>query len=147
MFNKGHPYIRITSLEERDTVESMDEFRRLIAALRGENGCPWDKKQTVQSMSRYLLEEAQEAFEEIEKNCDEGLCEELGDVLLIIVMLSQIAEEGGRFTFDDVVQGVSDKIIRRHPHVFGDVQLNTAEEVLANWKEIKRREKMAREKS
>lgn len=128
-------------------MESLDEFRRLIAALRGEKGCPWDKKQTVQSMSRYLLEEAQEAFEEIEKGNDEGLCEELGDVLLIIVMMSQIAEEGRRFTFDDVVKGVSEKIIRRHPHVFGDVKLDTAEQVLASWKEIKRREKQAREKS
>ena len=128
-------------------MESMDEFRRLIATLRGDPGCPWDKKQTLQTMAGYLLEEAREAVDEINKHDDRGLCEELGDVLLILVMMSQIAEEEHRFDFKDVVAGISEKIIRRHPHVFGDVKVMSADEVLANWQEIKKREKQARENS
>ena len=135
------------NLEAWPGMESMDEFRKLIARLRGEHGCPWDKKQSLESMAGYLLEETQEACDEIRKQDAQGLCEELGDVLLVLVMLSQIAQEQGQFTFDDVVAGITEKIIRRHPHVFGGVKLDTAEQVLANWRDIKRQEKQAREKS
>lgn len=147
MFNIGHGYTKIIDLEACAAVESMDEFLGLIARLRGENGCPWDKKQTLASMARYLLEETREAVEEVDKDSGEGLCEELGDVLLIIAMMARIAEEQGRFAFEDIVGGITEKIIRRHPHVFGDLKLETADEVLASWNEIKRREKQAREKS
>jgi tetrapyrrole methylase family protein / MazG family protein len=122
----------------------MEELRELIRNLRGENGCPWDKKQTLESMARYLTEEALEAVVEIEKGNAEGVCEELGDVMLIVVMLSQIAEERGLFDFEQVTAGINKKIIRRHPHVFGDVKVNSADEVLLNWNKIKEREKRDR---
>lgn len=119
----------------------MDAFLELIAALRGENGCPWDKKQTLESMAKYLTDESREAVEAVERGDHENLCEELGDVLLIAAMMSRIAEERGLFAFDDVVAGIHEKIIRRHPHVFGDLKLATAEDVLLNWNKIKENEK------
>ena len=125
-------------------MERMDAFLELIAALRGDNGCPWDKKQTLDSMSKYLTDEAREAVEAVEHGDHKNLCEELGDVLLIAAMMSRIAEERGLFTFEDVVAGIHEKIIRRHPHVFGDLKLATAEDVLLNWHKIKENEKRAR---
>ena len=126
-------------------MDGIQELRKLIRDLRGDHGCPWDKKQTIASMARYLTEEAGEAVEAISEQNDSGVCEELGDVLLIIVMISQIAEEEGKFSFDDVVAGINEKIVRRHPHVFGDMKLDTAEQVLLNWNKIKEQEKRAGE--
>ena len=125
-------------------MSGMEELRELIRTLRGGNGCPWDKKQTLESMARYLTEEAAEAVVEIEKGNADGVCEELGDVMLIVVMLAQIAEEQGLFDFERVTAGINEKIIRRHPHVFGDVKVNSADEVLLNWNKIKEKEKQAR---
>ena len=123
--------------------EGTTKLIELIARLRGDDGCPWDKKQTLESLAPYLLEETNEAIAEIDKNSPEGLCEELGDVMLIIVMLSRIAEEQGLFDFGDVTRGICEKIVRRHPHVFSGLKLDTAEEVLDNWKKIKLAEKKA----
>jgi len=123
--------------------EGTTRLIELISRLRGDDGCPWDKKQTLASLAPYLLEEAGEAVAEVEKNSPEGLCEELGDVLLIVVMLSRIAEESGQFSFSDVTRGICEKIVRRHPHVFSGLKLDTAEEVLDNWKKIKLAEKKA----
>ena len=123
--------------------EGIQNLIELIARLRGDGGCPWDKKQTFESLAPYLLEETGEAIAEIEKKSPAGLCEELGDVLLIIVMLSRMAEEQGSFDFNDVVRGICEKIVRRHPHVFAGVKLDTPEEVLDNWKKIKLAEKKA----
>lgn len=125
-------------------MESFDRFLELIAALRGENGCPWDRKQTLESMATYLTDEAREAVEAIGNGDHENLCEELGDVMLIVAMMSQIAQERGLFEFEDVVAGIHEKIVRRHPHVFGGLKLDTAEDVLLNWKQIKENEKRAR---
>lgn len=113
----------------------------IIARLRAPGGCPWDMEQTHESMKECLLEEAGEVIEAIDNKDDENFCEELGDLLLQVVMHAQIAAEEGRFTMDDVIQGISAKMIRRHPHVFGDVKVNSVEEGLDLWKQIKANEK------
>lgn len=118
-----------------------DEFIETIATLRGENGCPWDIKQTHESLKKHLLEESNEVLEAIDAKDDENLCEELGDVLLQVVLHAQIAAEENRFTIEDVVRVVNDKMIRRHPHVFGDVVVESEEDQLRLWEEIKRQEK------
>lgn len=117
------------------------QLREVIATLRGPEGCPWDRKQTNESLRPYLIEEAYELLQAIEDEDDEGMIEELGDVLLQVMLHSQIGEDEGFFTIDDVIGTVTDKMIRRHPHVFGDQQLNTAEEVVGTWDEIKEKEK------
>lgn len=116
-------------------------FRRIIATLRGPGGCPWDQKQTHQSLKKYLLEEAYEVLDAIDREDDDHLAEELGDVLLQVALHAQIGEDEGMFTIDDVIRGISEKMIRRHPHVFGDVTAETADEVVTNWEQIKQSEK------
>ncbi len=117
------------------------DFCEIIAQLRAPGGCPWDIKQTHESLKKCLVEETGEVLEAIDHKDDANLCEELGDVLLQVVMHAQIAAEENRFTMDDVIQGVAEKMIRRHPHVFGDAKAETQEESLALWQEIKRKEK------
>lgn len=117
------------------------ELVSIIAELRSENGCPWDKKQTFESLKKCLADESQEVFDAIDNNDMDNLCEELGDVLLQVLLNSQIASETNTFTIDDVVDGLSRKMIRRHPHVFGDRKVNSPEESLALWNEIKKQEK------
>ena len=121
----------------------MEEFREIIAILR--EHCPWDKVQTFETLKETLVDETQEVLEAIDHQDAENLCEELGDVLLQIVMMSNIAQEQGLFTMDDVVQKISEKMIRRHPHVFGDVEAHTVEDLHAIWKQVKAREKAARQ--
>lgn len=119
----------------------MPELLEIVATLRSENGCPWDREQTHESMKVCLVEECGEVIEAIDNKDDENLIEELGDVFLQVLMHSQIAKEEGRFTFDDVVQVLSEKMIRRHPHVFGGLKAGNAQEALDNWKAIKALEK------
>ncbi len=110
-----------------------------FAVLRGPNGCPWDKKQTHESLIKNLREETEELIAAIEKKDPENMQEELGDVLLQVLMHAQIAKEEGLFSIDNVIQGLYDKLHFRHPHVFGDVKAQNAEEALAVWKEMKRK--------
>ncbi|WP_349409071.1 nucleoside triphosphate pyrophosphohydrolase [Pseudalkalibacillus sp. SCS-8] len=117
------------------------QLRDVIRTLRGPDGCPWDKKQTHESLRKYLLEEAYEVIEAIDRKDDEHLTEELGDVLLQVMLHAQIGEDNGYFTVEDVIQALNEKMIRRHPHVFGDQSLDTAEQVKATWDEIKKSEK------
>jgi len=117
------------------------DFRRLIACLRGEDGCPWDRVQTHASIRRNLLEEAYEVCEAIDEGDPAHLCEELGDLLMQVIFHARIEEEAGRFDLNDVADAACHKLVLRHPHVFGDVQVADAEEVLRNWDDIKRREK------
>lgn len=124
-----------------DKKYTLEDFVGIVAALRGENGCPWDKEQTHESLEKCLRDECEEVIEAIEKKDDDNLCEELGDVLLQVVMHSQIAAEQGRFTLEDVIDGVAKKMVRRHPHVFAGVKLETEEERLAMWNSIKKQEK------
>ena len=130
-----------TSNAEADKKYTYEDFLDIIAQLRAPGGCPWDQKQTHESLRDCLLEESQEVLDAIDNKDDENLCEELGDVLLQVVMHAQIAAEEGRFTMDDVVQGVSEKMVRRHPHVFGDMKVDTVEEGLDLWNAIKAQEK------
>lgn len=114
---------------------------RIVAELRSDHGCPWDREQTLKSMKKYLADEAQEVFEAVDNNDMDNLCEELGDVLLQVILNSQIASEQGVFTIENVVDGICRKMIRRHPHVFGDVKVSSPEESLALWNAIKMQEK------
>lgn len=126
-------------------MDEFSKFRDIIARLRAEDGCPWDREQTHVTLKAPCIEEAAEVicginiFEET-GNAD-NLREELGDLLLQVVMHAQIAEEEGLFTMDDVIREISDKMIRRHPHVFGEVTVSDSNEVLKNWAEIKANEK------
>lgn len=122
-----------------------EEFLDIIKTLRSENGCPWDREQTHASLRPCMMEEAAEVISAIrilEQTGDaENLEEELGDVLLQVVMHAQIASEEGLFTMEDVVNHVAAKMVRRHPHVFGEVKVDGSDEVLKNWDEIKKKEK------
>lgn len=121
--------------------EALSRLLSIMAELRSENGCPWDKEQNHKSLRKYLIEEAYEVIDAIDKEDDALLVEELGDLLLQVVFHAQLGVEGERFTFADVANGVSDKMIRRHPHVFGKTHCDTADEVLDRWEEIKIDEK------
>ena len=121
--------------------ELFSELISIVVRLRGPDGCLWDKKQTLDSMVKNIIEEAQEAKEAVEKKDYENLCEELGDVLMDILIGIQIAKEADLFGYEQVLNGVREKFIRRHPHVFGDVQVNSAEEALSVWKKMKEKEK------
>jgi len=133
--------IKKFDINDTDRTYNFADLVEIIARLRAPGGCPWDMEQTHESMKECLLEEAGEVIEAIDNKDDVNFCEELGDLLLQVVMHAQIAAEEGRFTMDDVIQGISTKMIRRHPHVFGDVKVNSVEEGLDLWKQIKANEK------
>jgi len=116
-------------------------LKKIIRILRSPEGCPWDREQTHESLRKYMLEEAFEVVAAIEEQDDDHLVEELGDVLLQILLHSQIGEDEGYFNVQDVIRSISDKMIRRHPHVFGSVNVENASEVLKNWEEIKKEER------
>lgn len=139
-----HPkLVALFPLSTKNTMSyTIQDFVTLIAQLRNPNGgCPWDLKQTYQSMIPCLTEETYEVIDAIEKHDPENLREELGDLLLQVVFFSQLATEDGKFTFDDVVNDVAAKIVRRHPHVFGDKEASNEEDALSRWNEIKAQEK------
>lgn len=119
----------------------VEDLVEIMSILRGEGGCPWDREQTHESIRQNMLEEAYEAAEAIDLKNPEMLCEELGDVLLQVVFHARMEQEKGGFTFDDVADGVCKKLILRHPHIFGDVQVRDSDEVLKNWDAIKKVEK------
>jgi tetrapyrrole methylase family protein/MazG family protein len=119
----------------------LERLVEIMRVLRGNNGCPWDREQSHESLKRYLIEETYELLEVIDLNDKQRMCEELGDVLLQVVFHAQIASENGDFNIRDVIDGVCDKLIYRHPHVFGDVNAETSSEVLKNWEELKKKEK------
>lgn len=112
----------------------------IIGKLRSPEGCPWDREQTHQSLKRFLLEESYELFEAIDQENPEEIKDELGDVLLQVLLHAQIAKEYGAFDINDVIVNLSDKLIRRHPHVFSDVQADTPDQVVVNWDAIKKTE-------
>ena len=128
-------------MKKEDRKVLFDQFCNIIAKLRAPDGCPWDRKQTAESLKKSLLEECGEALEAIDKKDDENLCEELGDVLLVVGMIARIKEEEGKFDISDVLSCVNDKLIRRHPHVFGDAKASSPEEVLKLWNQVKEEEK------
>ena len=121
-------------------MDKFDKFVEIIATLRGENGCPWDKKQTHDSLLQFLFEETNEVADTIVSKDYKHLQEELGDLLLQIVLHSQIAKENNEFAISDVIDSISEKMIRRHPHIFAGVKVNSEDEVNQLWEEIKKKE-------
>ena len=120
---------------------SFESFAEIVAHLRAPNGCPWDREQTHESLRKHLLEESYEAISAIDSGDFADMREEFGDLLLQVVLQSQIANEEGQFNVNQVVQGIHSKIVRRHPHVFGDLKLEGVEGVLANWEKLKEKER------
>ena len=117
------------------------DFCKIVEKLRSPDGCPWDREQTHETLRKHLLEEAYEAYDAIEDNDPVKMADELGDVLLQIVMHAQVGKEEGTFDIDDVTDSVSRKMIERHPHVFGDVTVENSEQVLRNWEDIKKKQR------
>lgn len=124
----------------------VERLRAIMHRLRAPGGCPWDAEQTHESIVTNLIEEAYETVDTIKRGDMEHMKEELGDLLLQVVFHSEIAEGNGHFSFDDVAEGISEKLVRRHPHVYGDSAVNGSDGVLNQWEEIKRQEKGAEEK-
>ena len=122
-------------------MKPIEQLVKTIAKLRSPKGCPWDKEQTHKTLKRYLIEEAYEALDAIDSNDPKALMEELGDVLLQIVLHAQIARENKEFSFNEVANYINKKMITRHPHVFSDTLVKNSEEVMVNWEIIKRNEK------
>jgi tetrapyrrole methylase family protein/MazG family protein len=123
----------------------IQELLKIMEALRGDKGCPWDKEQTRESLKPYIIEEAYELFEAIEENDPENIKEELGDLLFQIVFQCQIAKERAEFDMSGVIEKIGEKMIARHPHVFGDTECRTPEEVTKQWEVLKKREGKLRE--
>jgi tetrapyrrole methylase family protein/MazG family protein len=124
--------------------EKVEKFLKLVdilEKLRGEKGCPWDKKQNHQTLMKYLFEEAQEYDQAVQKQDYENMKEELGDVLLQVIFHAQIAKENKKFDIYDVLDTINEKMIRRHPHVFGNSKATSEEEIRREWEEIKAKEK------
>jgi tetrapyrrole methylase family protein/MazG family protein len=122
---------------------SFERFQEIVAALRAPDGCPWDREQTHESLRKYLLEETYEALEGLDANEPAVMEEEFGDLLLQIVLHAQIGWEDGEFTMSDIIRGISQKLIRRHPHVFGEVKVDGVTGVLQNWEKLKAAERVA----
>lgn len=123
------------------TLNQFESLVQVITDLRGPNGCPWDKEQTHETLTPYAIEEVHELVEAIESKDDAHTCEELGDVLFQVVLHAELARQRGAFTIAEVIESITSKIVRRHPHVFSDEKVNGTEDVLKNWDEIKKKEK------
>src|SRR5512133_1279129 len=121
--------------------QAIEHLLSIMERLRGPDGCPWDREQTLMSLRPYVLEETYEVLEAIDAGDPREHCEELGDLLLQIVFQAQLAQEAGQFAFVDVAEAISGKLISRHPHVFGDAEVKDAEGVLKQWAQLKRQEK------
>ena len=156
---KGEESVRKIPLYELDMQEDIDyltyiyipknlknkkdiyDLVEIVDILRGENGCPWDREQTHESIKNAIIEESYEVADAIEKEDDNGVIEELGDVLFQVIFHAAIGKEDGYYNLSDIIEGICNKMIYRHPHVFGNADVNTTEEVLANWDELKKKEK------
>ncbi|NBI30815.1 bifunctional methyltransferase/pyrophosphohydrolase YabN [Chengkuizengella marina] len=130
-----------SSSDEKLFNKSFDRLREIVNILRSPDGCPWDREQTHQSIRKNLIEETYEVLETIDEQDSEAMCEELGDLLMQVMLHAQMEEELGSFTIDNVVSGLNEKLIRRHPHVFGNNSASNSEEALQNWDQMKKEEK------
>ena len=128
--------------EAPKTLNTFEALIQVISSLRGPGGCPWDQEQTHKSLAPYAIEEVFEMTEAIESGDDTHMCEELGDVLFQVILHASMADERKAFNIFDVIEGINSKVVRRHPHVFSNMQVNGSAEVLKNWDEIKRQEKL-----
>src|SRR5215210_5826377 len=126
---------------------SFDDLVQLMTRLRGPNGCPWDRKQTLPDLKPYVIEEAYEVVDAIDRQDRAGLLEEVGDHLLEAVFIAEVTREEGTFDIYDSITAIHDKLVRRHPHVFGEVEAADAEVVLVNWEKLKNEERKAENKS
>jgi MazG family protein len=126
---------------------SFDELVQLMTRLRGPNGCPWDRKQTLPDLKPFVIEEAYEVVDAIDQNDRAALLEEIGDLLLEAVFVAEVTREEGTFDIYDSITAIHDKLVRRHPHVFGEVEATDAEQVLVNWEKLKQTERKAENKS
>src|SRR6266511_4041997 len=126
---------------------SFDELVKLMKTLRGPNGCPWDRKQTLPDLKPYVIEEAYEVVDAIDRDDRRALMEEVGDLLLESVFIAEITRAENSFDVYDSITAIHDKLVRRHPHVFGDVEADDAEQVLVNWEKLKNEERKAENKS
>jgi len=126
---------------------TFDQLVQLMTTLRGAQGCPWDRKQTLSTLKPFVIEESYEVIDAIDRNDRAALAEELGDFLLQAVFIAEITREEGSFDIYDAVTAIHDKLVRRHPHVFGDVKADDAEQVLVNWEKLKNEERKAENKS
>lgn len=122
-------------------MENFDSLIKVAEQLLGPEGCPWDQKQTFSSLQPYVLEEAHEVIEAVDADDDKKIVEELGDLLYTIIFYGKLAEKTGRFSIEDIVNTVKEKLIRRHPHVFGEVKVNGVDDIMKNWEKIKAEEK------
>jgi tetrapyrrole methylase family protein/MazG family protein len=134
----------VTKMEDR--LKEWSTFREIIAKLRAPDGCPWDREQTHESLKKYLIEEVHEFLQAVNDQDDDGMIEELGDVMLQVFLHAQIGEDEGYFSLEDVLYQISSKMIHRHPHVFGEVTVEDSEEVLRNWQQLKEQEKGSQSK-
>lgn len=137
----------MNKISNKSTENSFKDLVEVVAKLRGPNGCPWDKEQNQKSLVKFILEEAFEVAEAIESESQQEICEELGDYLFQVVLQAQIAEELGAFRLKDVIESITSKMIRRHPHVFSDTQVANSDDVIKNWETIKANEKALKEKN
>ncbi len=128
----------------RNTDHSFTELIAIVKELRGEKGCPWDKKQTPASLTKYLQEEFDELLQAISNNDPDNMCEEAGDMMFLLVMLAQINSENKAFEIVDVIEGINIKLIRRHPHVFAGVRIDDEDALRRQWLAIKAEEKSKR---
>ncbi len=124
--------------------ESFERLCWIMEKLLGPDGCPWDREQTHESLKQYLIEEAYEVHEAIETGNPDHLREELGDVALQVVFHAALARQSGRFTIEEVLDGISEKLVRRHPHVFGQTKVDGSGQVLENWEQIKKKERASK---
>lgn len=131
----------------RMSKRTFDDLVKLMTTLRGPNGCPWDRKQSLPDLKPYVIEEAYEVVDAIDHDDRRALAEELGDLLLQAVFIAELTREEGTFDIYDSITAIHDKLVRRHPHVFGDVEANDAETVLVNWEKLKQDERKAENKS
>lgn len=128
-------------------MSAIQRLAEVVARLRGEGGCPWDREQTLESLKQYLIEECYEVIDAVDCNDPEKHKEELGDLLLHIVLQAQIRNEKGYFSFEDVAEAIADKLIRRHPHVFSSLSVSGTQEVLQNWENLKKEERKGEDNS
>lgn len=129
-----------TFADHRDSSKAFQSLVEIITALRGPDGCPWDKEQTHRSLTQYAIEEAHELADAIENKSTKDVCDELGDLLLQVVLHAEIARQNHTFDLKDVIDSISNKMVARHPHVFSDVKVKDASEVKSNWDAIKQKE-------
>jgi tetrapyrrole methylase family protein/MazG family protein len=139
--SEGHTHVPEGPVPASQGGARLLELVRVQARLRGPGGCPWDAEQTHETLARHLLEETHELLEAIDAGDSEAIRDELGDLLLQVTFHAQIAADDGRWDVDDVAQGLVEKLIHRHPHVFGEVQVSGSDEVLVNWEKLKAEEK------